>query len=115
MTGTAGVPNGATAAAINLTATNPQAAGHLTAYNCGTRPTASTLNYAAGTTITNASIIPLSSSGKICIHTLATTDIVADITGWFPAGSDFHPAPPHASSTPAPPAPQPPDAPSSCR
>ncbi|MCB0965211.1 MAG: hypothetical protein KDB37_00120 [Ilumatobacter sp.] len=94
VTGTAGVPNGATAAAINLTATNPQAAGHLTAYNCGTRPTASTLNYAAGTTIANASIIPLSSSGKICIHTLATTDIVADITGWFPAGSDFSPRTP---------------------
>ncbi|MEQ8440232.1 MAG: hypothetical protein RIB65_22285, partial [Ilumatobacter fluminis] len=48
VTGRAGVPNGATAASINLTAVNATNAGHLTAYDCGTRPNASTLNYTPG-------------------------------------------------------------------
>ncbi len=95
ITGRAGVPNGATAASINLTAVNATNAGHLTAYDCGTRPNASTLNYTPGTTVANSTIIPLSANGTVCIHTHATTDILADITGWYPANTDYTPRTPH--------------------
>jgi hypothetical protein len=95
VTGRAGVPNDATAASINFTAVNAREDGYITAYPCGTTvPTASILNYAPGDTVANSTIIGIGTSGKICISNTGTTDLLADITGWYPANSDFTPLTP---------------------
>jgi hypothetical protein len=89
--GRAGVDADAKAAVITFTVANAAAAGHLTVYDCDTdRPNASTINYTPGTTIANSTIVPLSTTGTICIYTHARADIIADVAGWFPATSDYH-------------------------
>jgi hypothetical protein len=88
--GQAGVPADAEAVSINFAAVNAQQSGFITAYPCGTpQPTASTINYHPGDTIANSTIVGVGANGKVCIYNYGATDIIADITGWFPAGSDY--------------------------
>ena len=83
------VPDGATAAAVYLTATTAAADGFLTAYECSTsRPTASAVNYRAGQNRGAVTITPLSADGRFCVFSRADTDVVVDLQAAFvPAGS----------------------------
>lgn len=83
------VPDGATAAAVYVTATGPDDRGHLTAHACdGPRPVASAANYAAGETRGAVTIAPLSPTGTFCLFSRAATDVVVDLQAAFvPAGS----------------------------
>jgi hypothetical protein len=83
-----GVPAGTAAVAVNITALNPSAAAHVTAFSCGaTVPTVSNVNVAVGTTKQNFAIIPLSASGTICLYTLKAMDLKVDVLGYFtPSG-----------------------------
>jgi 2',3'-cyclic-nucleotide 2'-phosphodiesterase (5'-nucleotidase family) len=74
---------GAGAVVLNVAITNPAAAGFVTVYPCGNRPFTANVNFAAGETVSNAVIAPLSSAGTICFYSLVSTDIVVDINGWF--------------------------------
>ena len=57
----------------------------MTAYPCGMkRPTASNLNYTAGQTIPNLVISKIGAGGKVCLYTLADTDLVVDAAGTMP-------------------------------
>jgi hypothetical protein len=86
LTGNAGMPvSGVSAVALNVTVDQPAANGYITVYPCGTRPTASNLNYTAGQTIANTVITPVSNTGKVCFYAHGTTHLIADLTGWFPA------------------------------
>ena len=88
VTGVAGVPSDATAVVLNMTVVNAQAAGFATVYPCGqSRPEASNLNYAAGQTIPNLVIAKPGVGGKVCIYSYAAVDVLADVSGFFPAGS----------------------------
>ena len=88
--GAGGVPGDAAAAALNVTVTNPAAAGFVTVYPCGVdRPLASNLNYVAGLTVPNLAVVRLGTAGKVCIYSLVATDVVADVSGYFPAGSGY--------------------------
>jgi hypothetical protein len=83
-----GVPaNGVTAIVMNLTVTEPAAAGFVTAWPCGsTRPTASNLNFAADQTIANLVVVDVtgrSATGSVCLYSSATTNLIADVTGYF--------------------------------
>ena len=81
--GRGGVPTNATAAVLNITVTEPQGPGFITIWPCGTeRPNASNLNYTTGTTIPNAVITKLTTTGTICIYTSAPTHIVIDTNGY---------------------------------
>ena len=92
VTGVAGVPVDAAAVVLNMTAVNAQAPGFATVYPCGqSRPEASNLNYAAGQTIPNLVIAKPGAGGKVCIYSYATIDVLADVSGFFPAGSAFTP------------------------
>jgi hypothetical protein len=83
--GRGGVPaSGVDAAIINLTAINPEGRGFATSYACGTRPLASSLNYAAGQVVANELIAKLSPTGTICIFTLDTAHFVIDAVGYTP-------------------------------
>jgi bacillolysin len=84
LTGVAGLPNaGVGAVSLNVTVVNPSRTGFVTVYPCGTRPTASSLNYVTGQVVPNAVITPVSSTGEVCFYSSAATDLLADINGWI--------------------------------
>ncbi|HWL46070.1 MAG TPA: ELWxxDGT repeat protein [Ilumatobacter sp.] len=81
--GRGNVPAGATAAAVNLTAVVPDGPGFATLYPCGdTVPKASHLNYLPGDVLANAAIVPLDTTGKVCVYTKAGADYVLDVNGY---------------------------------
>jgi hypothetical protein len=82
------VPAGATAVALNLTATNATDPGFLTAYPCGgTRPVASNLNAGVGQTVANLAVVPAAPNGSVCVFASGRTDVVVDLLGTFgPSG-----------------------------
>jgi hypothetical protein len=94
--GRGGVPTDATAVAINITATNPTADSYLTVYPTGrSRPTASSINFPAGSTVGNFVIAELGTNGKLDIYNHnGTTDVVFDVVGYYPAQADFTPLTP---------------------
>ena len=84
VTGRGGVPTGAVAAVLNLTVVGPSADAFATAFPCGQPvPTASNVNYRAGTDIANAVIVKLDATGKACIYTFAATHLLADVNGYI--------------------------------
>jgi hypothetical protein len=90
--GHAGVPADASAVVMNVTVTNPTAAGFVTVWPCGApRPLASNLNYVAGQSVPNLTISRLGNGGQVCFYSMVATDLVSDVAGYFPAGSDYHP------------------------
>ncbi|MEU9301277.1 hypothetical protein [Streptomyces sp. NPDC048269] len=88
--GRGGVPKGATAVALNLTATNPRSAGHLTAYPSGkAAPVTSNVNFTAGQTVANAAVVPIGPDGKINVRNGSwdPADVVVDVVGYYSADS----------------------------
>jgi matrixin len=82
--GVDGVPNGATAVAATLVATEASAPGFVTVWGDGERPTTSALNIdAVAQTRANFAIIPLAADGTIKIYAQASTHLVMDISGVF--------------------------------
>jgi hypothetical protein len=94
LTDVAGVPADATAASLNVTATQPAAPGYVTVYPCGERPLASSLNFRAGQTVPNAVIAPLAADGLLCFYASVDTHLIADINGYMRPVSSFHPVVP---------------------
>jgi hypothetical protein len=81
--GRLGVPIGATAVLVNVTATGPTDAGYVTVWPCGVAPNASTLNVTAGATVANAAIVGLDEHGQICLRPWETaTHLVVDLAGY---------------------------------
>ena len=87
--GAGGVPSGATAVVLNVTVTDPTGPdSYLTVFPSGTsRPLASNLNFSATQTVPNLVVVRLQ-NGKVSIYNnLGATNVVADVQGWFGAGS----------------------------
>jgi hypothetical protein len=80
-----GVPVGAAAAVLNVTAVNPTAAGFLTVFPAGTTmPTVSNLNFAAGTIVPNLVTVGLSASGAVSVYlNTGSTNVVVDVEGYY--------------------------------
>jgi hypothetical protein len=90
--GVGGVPGNAAAAALNFTVANPAAVGYVTVYPCGVaRPVASNLNFVAGQAIPNLVLAKLGASGRVCVYSSVATDVIVDVSGYFPAGSGYTP------------------------
>jgi hypothetical protein len=82
------IPAHAIAAAINVTAVTPNAAGYVSVWPCGVdRPTVSTVNFTAGEIRANGAIAPLGAGGTLCFYAHSSTDLVVDVVGWFTAGA----------------------------
>ncbi|MEQ1698601.1 MAG: S8 family serine peptidase [Ilumatobacteraceae bacterium] len=80
------VPVDADAVVLNVTVAGPMTGGFITVYPCGsTRPNASSINYVAGQAIPNAVIAKVGTGGKVCIYTSASTNLLVDLNGFFPA------------------------------
>ena len=63
----------------NLTVTQPQAGGYVTAYPCDQpRPTASNVNFVAGQTVANFLAVKTDSSGFFCVYHFTPSHIIFD-------------------------------------
>ena len=83
VTGVAGVPPvGAAAVVLNVTVTAPTASGFLSVSPTGTTATSS-VNFHAGQTVAQLVTSKLGSGGEVEIRSIATTQVVADVVGWF--------------------------------
>ncbi len=89
ISGRGGVPLGAGAVALNVTAVGPTLPTHLIVWPAtAARPGTSNLNLSAGATRPNAVIVGLSASGAINLYNLqGSVDYIIDVTGWFSAGA----------------------------
>jgi hypothetical protein len=88
--GACGIPAGARAVALNVTAVNPTDLGNLRLYPAGQPvPTSSTINFAAGTTRANNAILPLGTGGQVTVQcdmppgSTGTTHLLLDVSGYF--------------------------------
>ena len=85
--GAGGIPSSdVTAVSLNLTAVDSTANGVITAYPAGqSLPVVSNVNYPAGKTIANMSVVPLGTGGKIVLHNngAAPVDLLADAFGYY--------------------------------
>ncbi len=104
--GSDSVPSfGVAAVTMNLTAVSPSAAGYLSVWATGAKPAAPTsvVNFAAGQTLPNRVVVPISPSGDLTVYNGSTghTDALVDVDGWFAdatsaaaGGSLFYPVSP---------------------
>jgi len=84
--GVGGVPAGATAVLLNVTATDPTDTGWLTAYPHGTdRPGTSSLNWTAGRTVSHQILVPVVDGRVTFYNSTGSVNVTADLTGWFSA------------------------------
>ncbi|MDA8380211.1 MAG: IPT/TIG domain-containing protein [Actinomycetota bacterium] len=83
-TGLAGIPAGAKAVVVNLTAVQPSASTFLTVYPGGSTPVVSDLNVPAGAVAANLVVATVSSSGTISIYnSRGIVNVAVDVTGWY--------------------------------
>jgi hypothetical protein len=84
--GTARVPAGATAAVLNVTATDAVGPGYLTVFPSDrNRPIVSSVNFEAGVARPNTVIAPIGADGKIKVFAFTQTHVIVDVMGWFGA------------------------------
>ena len=84
--GAAGVPNTATAVAVNVTVTNTLSDGFVQAVPFLRSPygASSTLNVpAAGSTRANFAIVPVGVDGKVSVYLPTGGDVIVDVLGYF--------------------------------
>jgi FtsP/CotA-like multicopper oxidase with cupredoxin domain len=95
VTGRGGVPADYVGAVIlNVTAVAPKASGYLTVFPTGTTaPNASNLNFGAGQVVPNLVLAKAGTGGKVSIRngSVGTTDVVADVAGYFVSGTVVDP------------------------
>ncbi|CAB4943973.1 unannotated protein [freshwater metagenome] len=81
------------AVVLNITVAEPTVQSYLTVWpNGDARPNASNLNMAQGQTVPNLVISKVGTGGIVNVFNAnGFTHIIADVLGWFPRGSGFHP------------------------
>ena len=81
------IPAAAKALVGNATTVNPQANGFLTLYpaDAASAPLAASGNYKLGQTLNSPFTVGLSPTGQFKIYTVAQTDLVVDVLGYFSA------------------------------
>ncbi len=77
------------AVSLNVTVVGPSGGGWLAVVPCGSSNTTSSVNFLAGGATANAVLSAVSASGKVCFKSSVDTDLVVDLTGWFPTSGDF--------------------------
>ena len=94
--GNSGIPDGAKAVAINLTAINPNYYGFLRVYPDGSPPpNASNINYIPGVDKAAFAVVDIPADGKINVSSDgATIGLAADVFGYYPSTSNVVTFPP---------------------
>jgi hypothetical protein len=88
--GAGGVPSvGVSAAVLNVTVTDTTASSFLSVFPEGqSNPGTSSENWAAGATVANRVVAPLSSSGQISVYNaFGQADVIVDVSGYFTSGT----------------------------
>lgn len=84
------LPEDVAAVALNVTAVSGTGHGHVTVWPCGVpRPLAANLNLAPGETAPNLVLAKVGEGGRVCLYTSGGAHLVADVNGFFPAGTDY--------------------------
>jgi hypothetical protein len=81
-------PAGATAAMINLTATDATAPGFLTLEDCGARSgarTTSAITYATGESVAAMAIVPIAADGRFCVYRSSAVHSIVDVAAYLGA------------------------------
>ena len=88
--GVSGVPSDATAVVLNLTGVGATTATYLTAWAAGaTMPGTSNVNVGPGEAVPNLAVVGIGTSGDISLFNAGgSVHVVADLVGFFRAGSD---------------------------
>jgi hypothetical protein len=84
--GNGGIPADVTAVVLNVTVTEPTAAGDVIVYGDGSaRPSTSNVNFVKGQTVPNQVIAPVGADGDVDFYNASTgsTDLIADVAGYF--------------------------------
>lgn len=89
--GLAGVPTaGVEAVVLNVTAVSPTRNGFLTLWpNGDRRPTASDVNYTSGQNVAKEVVAKVGRDGRVNLYSMAETDVVVDVSGWWAKGSQY--------------------------
>ncbi len=90
VTGRADVPLGTDTVIVNVAALDPTDSGFITVHPClPTLPTASSLNYSPGIDRANELITPVNGAGQLCIYTQHDVDLIVDVVGYVPTGTNY--------------------------
>lgn len=82
------VPSGAAMVVVNVTVTNANAPGFVTAFPCGgDPPLVSNVNVGRGDTNAGAAFVRTGTGGAICVASSVDADVVVDLTGTMRAGA----------------------------
>jgi hypothetical protein len=83
--GVAPVPAGASAVVLNVTATNADGPGFVSAWPADkTRPTTSVINFeSVGQTIANLVTVPMDAAGGVAFFAQTGVDLIADVQGYY--------------------------------
>jgi hypothetical protein len=81
--GQPGAPAQPSAAMLNVTVTDPVAAGFVRAYPCGSTPANSTVNFGPGQTAANLATVRIPADGRVCLWSMVDTNLVIDVAGWY--------------------------------
>jgi hypothetical protein len=91
----AGVPAGAAAVVLNVTAVDPAGPGYLGVAPCPAPGGVSSVNYDTGQTVADLAVTPVGPGGTVCVSSFAAANVLVDVMGWFNAGASFTPVAPH--------------------
>jgi hypothetical protein len=86
LAGSCNIPYGVvSAAALNITVTAGVSGGYLTAWDLGTQPNASTINWIVGETLANTTIVPINPGGgaDFKIYSSGGVHVIVDVVGYF--------------------------------
>jgi hypothetical protein len=84
VTGANGVPDDAVAVMLNVTITEANGSGYVTAWPCGKpRPLVSFLNFVRGVDQANLTPVRIGNDGKVCVYVNEGTQVVADLDGYY--------------------------------
>jgi hypothetical protein len=82
--------DGAVAAAVNVTTTDPRTAGFVTLHPCdGPPPVVSMHNHRRDEVVAHAGVVPLDEHGDFCATTRVATNLIVDVTGLFRPDAGF--------------------------
>ncbi len=83
---------GVTTAAINVLAVDPLAPGFVTVHPCANGlPLASSVNHVNEPVVANLVLARPDDDGRVCLYSLAPTNLVVDLSGTFESSSSFQP------------------------
>jgi len=77
---------------LSVTAGDSATTGWVTAFPCGSSPSnASNVNFVPGIVRANLVQAKIGTNGSVCLFVQASTEVIVDLAGWFPADSAFVP------------------------